>query len=51
MTLDLLPLALVDGVAYASLLFLVSMGLTLVFGVKGILNVAHGALPATAATK
>ena len=43
MTLDLLPLALVDGVAYASLLFLVSMGLTLVFGVMGILNVAHGA--------
>lgn len=41
--LDLLPLALVDGVAYASLLFLVSMGLTLVFGVMGILNVAHGA--------
>lgn len=43
MPLDLLPLALVDGIAYASLLFLVSMGLTLVFGVMGILNVAHGA--------
>ena len=43
MTWDLVPLALVDGVAYASLLFLVSMGLTLVFGVMGILNVAHGA--------
>lgn len=43
MPLELLPLALVDGVAYASLLFLVSMGLTLVFGVMGILNVAHGA--------
>ncbi|CAM3707480.1 hypothetical protein BOTU111922_01425 [Bordetella tumulicola] len=43
MTWDLLYLALVDGVAYASLLFLVSMGLTLVFGVMGILNVAHGA--------
>ncbi|ANY16146.1 branched-chain amino acid ABC transporter permease [Bordetella pseudohinzii] len=43
MSLDLLPLALVDGIAYASLLFLVSMGLTLVFGVMGILNVAHGA--------
>lgn len=54
MSLDLLPLALVDGVAYASLLFLVSMGLTLVFGVMGILNVAHGAFYAyggyTAAT-
>lgn len=43
MNLDILSLALVDGVAYASLLFLVSMGLTLVFGVMGILNVAHGA--------
>lgn len=43
MTWDILKLALVDGVAYASLLFLVSMGLTLVFGVMGILNVAHGA--------
>ncbi|SAI59724.1 ABC transporter permease [Bordetella ansorpii] len=43
MSWDILQLALVDGVAYASLLFLVSMGLTLVFGVMGILNVAHGA--------
>ncbi|MFV0282634.1 MAG: branched-chain amino acid ABC transporter permease [Castellaniella sp.] len=42
MFLDILPLAVVDGVAYASLLFLVSMGLTLIFGVMGILNVAHG---------
>src|SRR5690606_12536120 len=40
---DILPLALVDGIAYACLLFLVSMGLTLIFGVMGILNVAHGA--------
>ena len=43
MFLNILPLALVDGVAYACLLFLVSMGLTLIFGVMGILNVAHGA--------
>ncbi len=42
MFFDILPLALVDGIAYASLLFLVSMGLTLIFGVMGILNVAHG---------
>lgn len=54
MLLDILPLALVDGIAYASLIFLVSMGLTLIFGVMGILNVAHGAFYAfggyTAAT-
>lgn len=43
MFFNILPLALVDGVAYASLIFLVSMGLTLIFGVMGILNVAHGA--------
>lgn len=43
MFLNILPLALVDGIAYASLIFLVSMGLTLIFGVMGILNVAHGA--------
>ncbi|MYN12337.1 branched-chain amino acid ABC transporter permease [Pusillimonas sp. TS35] len=43
MFFDILPLALIDGIAYASLLFLVSMGLTLIFGVMGILNVAHGA--------
>lgn len=43
MFFNILPLALVDGIAYASLIFLVSMGLTLIFGVMGILNVAHGA--------
>lgn len=42
MFMTILPLALVDGISYASLLFLVSMGLTLIFGVMGILNVAHG---------
>jgi branched-chain amino acid transport system permease protein len=44
MSLDILLLALVDGVSYAGLLFLVALGLTLIFGVMGILNVAHGAL-------
>lgn len=44
MNLDLLPLALADGLSYAGLLFLVALGLTLIFGVMGILNVAHGAL-------
>jgi hypothetical protein len=40
---DLILIALLDGQSYAGLLFLVSLGLTLIFGVMGILNVAHGA--------
>ena len=44
MTLDLLKLAALDGFSYAGLLFLVSLGLTLIFGVQGIINVAHGSL-------
>jgi branched-chain amino acid transport system permease protein len=44
MNLDLLPLAVADGFSYAGLLFLVALGLTLIFGVMGIVNVAHGAL-------
>jgi branched-chain amino acid transport system permease protein len=43
-SIDILLLALVDGLSYAGLLFLVALGLTLIFGVMGILNVAHGAL-------
>lgn len=54
MTPDLFLLALADGFSYAGLLFLVSLGLTLIFGVMGIVNVAHGSLYAfggyTAAT-
>lgn len=33
---------LLDGLSYASYLFVVSVGLTIVFGVMKILNVAHG---------
>ena len=40
----LIALALMDGVSYAALLFLVALGLTLIFGVMRILNVAHGSL-------
>ncbi|MCS6878183.1 MAG: branched-chain amino acid ABC transporter permease [Geminicoccaceae bacterium] len=40
----LLLLALLDGLAYAAQLFMVAVGLTLVFGVLKILNVAHGSL-------
>lgn len=54
MNANLLLLAIADGVSYAGLLFLVALGLTLIFGVMGILNVAHGSLYAfggyTAAT-
>jgi branched-chain amino acid transport system permease protein len=35
---------LMDGVSSAALLFLVALGLTLIFGVMRILNVAHGSL-------
>ncbi len=49
MTLNIAVLALLDGLAYASLLFLVAVGLTLIFGVLGILNVAHGSMYAIGA--
>lgn len=34
---------LMDGLVYASWIFIVALGLTLIFGVMKILNVAHGA--------
>lgn len=40
---------LVDAVTYASWLFVVSLGLTLVFGVLKILNIAHGSVYALGA--
>ncbi|MCO6419557.1 branched-chain amino acid ABC transporter permease [Siccirubricoccus sp. KC 17139] len=40
----LLGLAVLDGLAYAGLVFLVAVGLNLVFGVLRIVNVAHGSL-------
>jgi branched-chain amino acid transport system permease protein len=40
----LLGLALLDGLASAALIFLVAVGLNLVFGVLRIVNVAHGSL-------
>ncbi len=42
MNASLYLLALLDGLTQASLLFLVALGLTLIFGVMRILNVAHG---------
>jgi branched-chain amino acid transport system permease protein len=42
MTLSLFALQILNGVEYGLLLFLVASGLTLVFGVLGVLNFAHG---------
>lgn len=44
MSAQTLALAFFDGIAYAALVFLVAVGLTLIFGVMRILNVAHGSL-------
>ena len=49
MNAQLFLLALFDGVAYAALVFMVAVGLTLIFGVMRILNVAHGSLYAIGA--
>jgi branched-chain amino acid transport system permease protein len=40
---------LIDGLIYASWLFIVALGLTLVFGVLKILNIAHGSFYALGA--
>lgn len=49
MNAQLIVLALFDGVAYAALVFMVAVGLTLIFGVLRVLNVAHGSLYAIGA--
>jgi branched-chain amino acid transport system permease protein len=40
----LLGLAMLDGISYAAAVFMVAVGLNLVFGVMRVLNVAHGSL-------
>ncbi len=45
----LLATILIDGITYASWLFIVALGLTLVFGVLKILNIAHGSFYAVGA--
>jgi branched-chain amino acid transport system permease protein len=47
--MDMLATILIDGVIDASWLFIVAVGLTLVFGVLNILNIAHGNLYAIGA--
>ena len=42
MDLELLLVILVDGLVYSSYLFLVAVGLTVIFGVQKVLNVTHG---------
>jgi branched-chain amino acid transport system permease protein len=44
MSSQLVILAILDGLAYAALVFLVSVGLSLIFGVLRVVNVAHGSL-------
>jgi branched-chain amino acid transport system permease protein len=48
-SLQVLYLAVLDGLAYAALVFMVAVGLTLIFGVLRILNVAHGSFYAIGA--
>jgi branched-chain amino acid transport system permease protein len=35
---------LLNGISYGMILFIIASGLSLIFGVMGILNLAHGAL-------
>jgi branched-chain amino acid transport system permease protein len=42
--LELILTNLLNGISYASILFLIASGMSLIFGVMGILNLAHGAL-------
>jgi len=44
-----LPAVIIDGILYASWMFIIAVGLTLVYGVMKILNVAHGSLYALGA--
>jgi branched-chain amino acid transport system permease protein len=47
--MDTLLVILIDGLVYSSWLFIVAAGLTLVYGVMKILNMAHGSLYAIGA--
>jgi len=44
-----LPAVLIDGLLAASMMFIIAVGLTLIYGVMKILNVAHGSLYALGA--
>ena len=42
--MSILPIQVLHGLVYGMLLFLLASGLTLIFGMMGVLNFAHGAL-------
>lgn len=42
--MEIIFINLLNGISYASILFLIAGGMSLVFGVMGILNLAHGSL-------
>ena len=49
MNAQLFALAIFDSISYAALIFLVAVGLTLIFGVLRVLNIAHGSFYALGA--
>jgi len=49
MNSTMFALAVFDGIAYAAMVFMVAVGLTLIFGVLRVLNVAHGSFYAIGA--
>ncbi len=44
MKLDIIGVQLVNGLSYGLLLFIITCGLSLVFGIMGVLNLAHGSM-------
>lgn len=44
MTVDIFAIQVVNGLSYGLLLFMISSGLSLIFGIMGVLNLAHGSL-------
>ena len=42
--MDIIGVQLVNGLSYGLLLFIITCGLSLVFGIMGVLNLAHGSM-------
>lgn len=42
--MDLLIIQLINGLSYGLLLFMITSGLSLIFGIMGVLNLAHGSI-------